>query len=154
MIYIACQLLTLWIAWQNAIEEAAWSLPFRSIPFDGKYDLLKITHRAGLRASIGWALGFAIACGVFTGYTLWLTVACVAIAGFTFGFLYWAAFDPIYGYFIGKGIGYLGDTARTDVWVTKHFGANGGRKKMYLCLVIVAVLNAAWLLIYFLNHKK
>ena len=145
--FYVLQILTIWIAWRNAVEEAAWSLPFRHISFDGKSELLNVAHSSGFQGSVGWAIGFAVSCSVFTGYTLWLKLCLVLLSGCVFGTWYWAAFDTLYAHYIGEKWYYLGQSADTDNWLIKHFGANGGRKKFTYCIIVLVILNAGWIAI-------
>lgn len=130
----------------SAIEEAAFTYPFRELGdndfnFQTKFQLLRVAHRAGF-VGVGLivlAVGFSEAFfydgpadkKILAGFL------CAVVSGLVYGL----TFDPVYAKRIGQNWFYLGDTAEQDEFWQRKLGSHAGEKKAFIYLALIIGIN-------------
>lgn len=130
--FLLAQLGILAFAVFSALEEAAFTYPFRKIsnevfPDKTKFSKLSLAHRYG-------ALQLAMilfVIGILAG--VWTAVVCALV--------YWLVFDMVYSGIAGQGPLSLDGTAPLNRWLTKVLGKNAGAKKAGICLLLIIAIN-------------
>lgn len=133
-------------AFFSAKEEVAFTWPFRELtpehfPSAIKDRESKLAHNAG-----AWGVSVLLAMilvagimgeGILPGVIAALLCACI----------YSLVFDCRYSSGIGKGLFYLGNTARTDQDVLSFLGKYGGKLKALILTVVIIALNLVYALL-------
>jgi hypothetical protein len=138
--FISFQVITLLFAAFSAIEEAAFTFPFRTIsdeafPWPTKAKKLKVAHRSGwlgvgsIMFCFGWIHGLA--------ETWKAGLLCFGVCLL----IYWLVFDILFSLAIRQKWHYLGSTAGTDKGLMKVLGKNAGQLKALFCLVAIITIN-------------
>ena len=151
-------LITILLWWffakKSAIEEAAFTWPFRNIEegqFMGNLNkLTKTFHKEGALYVIAHSIGYASLIGFATslkGFSDIMSLSIAVITAVICLLVYWLFFDPYYSKAISQPWYYLGDTAKTDSWLIKTFGNIAGRLKAGFCVVMIIVLTGLYYLL-------
>jgi hypothetical protein len=137
-LFILSQLAMLLFAAFSAIEEAAFTFPFREVTFDEKTKFKKLgeAHSAGALGVIA-----ILAMIFFTQRIISQSFIQGLLAALSCGLIYWLVFDILYSFKIKKGLFYVGDTAWLDKTLKRIFGHKAGFFKALFCLVAIITIN-------------
>ena len=94
-----------------------------------------------------WGIKTIILMGIVSGFGFSTGVISFVLLCFLNAFIYWLLFDIWYAKSVGNDWYYMGNEAGTDRKVKKYFGKDPGKKKAYLCILVVVLLNGLYILI-------
>lgn len=100
-------------------------------------------HNRSGEVAVNTAIIIVLAYFAITG--LWLSALFLPVIMYC---LHRILFDGIIGWKIHEDFYYLGETAKQDLWLRKHFPhGDGGEAKVIVCLVVLIVLNVVKFLV-------
>jgi multisubunit Na+/H+ antiporter MnhB subunit len=142
-LFVTFQAGLLLFAVASAIEEAAFTFPFREIYFDPetKFSKLKNAHIAGAVGVGMILLAIAFAEGFFYEGPIEKKILAGFLCAVACGLVYTFTFDPVYAKQIGQHWFYLGETAQSDNNWKKLFGRFAGEFKAVICLAVIIGIN-------------
>lgn len=147
MIFAATQILAIWLAWNDALTDAAWSWPFRNVSemyFQNKLPLSSTAHRHGAFSVVGVFIFAAICemrleavCGDFKSLSFFLHLVAYG-STIAAGLLwYWLLFDLWYNKEIRQKWFYEGQSALTDRLLNKRLS----KLKPFFCVILLIAIN-------------